>query len=92
MVSRISSRASEGFCANHHDSVTPLADHKGVQFDYVQRSPRFRFPDIITVRFIPVSPSRSTLAIYSRSVYGRRDFGVNEKRVQEWMALILSTL
>jgi uncharacterized protein (DUF1499 family) len=72
--------------------VTLLAEHKELQCDYVQRSARFRFPDIITVRFIPLSPSRSTLAIYSRSVYGSRDFGVNESRVEEWMALITSTL
>ncbi len=60
-------------------------DEEGQQFDYVQRSARFRFPDIITVRFIAVSYSRSTLAIYSRSIYGRRDFGVNRKRIDAWL-------
>ncbi len=60
-------------------------DEEGQQFDYVQRSARFRLPDIITVRFIFVSPSRSTLAIYSRSIYGRRDFGVNRKRIDVWL-------
>ena len=30
-------------------------DKEGQQSDYVQRSARFRFPDIITVRFISVS-------------------------------------
>ncbi len=60
-------------------------DEEGQQSDYVQRSARFRFPDIITVRFIAVSYSRSTLAIYSRSIYGRRDFGVNRKRIDAWL-------
>lgn len=63
-----------------------LAEDVAVQqIDYVQRSARFRFPDIITVRFIPVSNSRSALAIYSRSVYGRSDFGVNRKRINAWL-------
>ncbi|MDH3593599.1 MAG: DUF1499 domain-containing protein [Rhodospirillales bacterium] len=60
-------------------------DEEGQQFDYVQRSVRFRFPDIITVRFISVSFSQSTLAIYSRSVYGKSDFGVNRERIDAWL-------
>ena len=60
-------------------------DQDGRQFDYVQRSARFRFPDIITVRFISVSPSQSTLAIYSRSVYGKSDLGVNRERIEVWL-------
>jgi uncharacterized protein (DUF1499 family) len=58
------------------------------QFDYIQRSARFRFPDIITVRFISVSPSQSAFAIYSRSVYGESDFGVNRERIDAWLAIL----
>jgi len=29
---------------------------------------------------------RKTLAIYSRFVYGRSDFGVNEGRITDWLA------
>ena len=68
-------------------SVELLAEN-GQQFDYVQRSARFRFPDIITVRLISVSPSQSTLAIYSRSVYGKSDFGVNHKRIEAWLKIL----
>ena len=60
----------------------------GWQIDYVQRSARFRFPDIVTVRFIPTTPTQSTLAIYSRSLYGRSDLGVNRKRIETWLALL----
>jgi uncharacterized protein (DUF1499 family) len=67
-----------------------LLAEDGQQFDYVQRSARFRFPDIITVRFIPISPSQSTLAIYSRSVYGKSDFGVNRERIEAWLAAMSS--
>ncbi len=62
-----------------------LLAEDGQRIDYVQRSTRFRFPDIITVRFISVSPSQSTLAIYSRSVYGKGDIGVNRKRIEAWV-------
>ena len=60
-------------------------DAEGLQFDYVQRSLRFRFPDLITVRFISVSLSKTTIAIYSRSVYGKSDFGVNRERIDAWL-------
>jgi uncharacterized protein (DUF1499 family) len=64
----------------------------GQQLDYVQRSARFRFPDIITVRFVATAPARSSLAIYSRSIYGRRDFGVNRARVEAWLDRLCETL
>ncbi len=63
-------------------------DEEGLQFDYVQRSARFRFPDIITVRFISVSSSQSTLAIYSRSIYGKSDLGVNRERIEAWLKIL----
>ncbi len=56
-----------------------------LQFSYVQRSAVFRFPDTITVRFIPLGASTSTLAVFSRSHYGRSDFGVNRERVGLWI-------
>jgi uncharacterized protein (DUF1499 family) len=63
-------------------------DEEGQQFDYLQRSARFRFPDIVTVRFIAVSPAQSTLAIYSRSLYGKSDFGVNRERIDAWLKML----
>ena len=61
-------------------------DVTNVQIDYVQRSRLLRFPDLITVRFVPIDDAHSTVAIYSRSVYGKGDMGVNRTRVQEWLA------
>jgi uncharacterized protein (DUF1499 family) len=46
------------------------------------------FPDSITVRFIPLTPDSATLAIYSRSHYGRNDFGVNEARIRAWLTAL----
>ena len=67
-------------------NVDVLAEElDGQQITYVQRSARLRFPDIITVRFIALAPNRSTLAVYSRAVYGRKDFGVNRARIEGWL-------
>ena len=67
-------------------------DADGRQADYVQRSALFRFPDVITVRFIAVSESQSTLAIYSRSLYGKSDLGVNRARVETWLTALCESV
>lgn len=65
---------------------TRLLSHaKPLSYQYVQYSRFFHFPDYIDVAFIPLTDKTSTLAIYSHSVYGHYDFGVNEKRVQSWI-------
>jgi uncharacterized protein (DUF1499 family) len=53
--------------------------------DYVERSRLMRVPDLVTMRFIPSGATRATLAIYSRSVYGYSDRGVNQRRVRAWL-------
>jgi uncharacterized protein (DUF1499 family) len=62
------------------------------QVDYVQRSRLLRFPDLITVRFLPVDDTHATVAIYSRSIYGKGDMGVNRARVEEWLARLKARL
>jgi uncharacterized protein (DUF1499 family) len=54
---------------------------------FVQRTRLMRFPDTIDIEAFP-APGGSTLAIYSRSLIGRRDFGVNRARVERWLAAI----
>jgi uncharacterized protein (DUF1499 family) len=51
---------------------------------YVQRSRLMSFPDTIDVRFIGLTETTSTLAIYSRSQIGRSDLGVNLARIRLW--------
>ncbi|HKP26058.1 MAG TPA: DUF1499 domain-containing protein [Dongiaceae bacterium] len=63
-------------------------DVTNTQIDYVQRTRFLRFPDLVTVRFVPVDDMHSTVAIYSRSVWGKGDMGVNRKRVEEWLARV----
>jgi uncharacterized protein (DUF1499 family) len=58
------------------------------QVHYVVRSAVFNFPDLVTVQ---VNPD-STLIIWSRSVYGESDLGVNKKRVAAWLAALDAAL
>jgi uncharacterized protein (DUF1499 family) len=67
---------------------TIVADPDRRRVVYIQRSPTFRFPDVITVEFVSFGPDRSSIAIYSRSRYGEYDFGKNRKRVVRWLALL----
>lgn len=64
------------------------ADPENGRFVYILHSPTFRFPDIITVEFVRLGPDRSGIAMYSRSRYGKVDFGKNRKRVERWLVLL----
>lgn len=55
--------------------------------DFTQVSLIFRFPDRVTVQILPAGDG-ATLAIYSRSKYGRSDLGVNAKRVKRLLAAL----
>jgi Protein of unknown function (DUF1499) len=65
--------------------VVRAAEFAPRRYVYIQHTPVFRFPDIITVEFVPLGPNRSSLAIYSRSRYGQYDFAKNRKRVERWL-------
>lgn len=67
-------------------------DLTGVQIDYVQRSRLFRFPDLITIRFIAIDAKRTTIAVYSRSIYGQGDMGVNKERIRGWVGKLNTVL
>lgn len=69
-------------------TVLVEATPDGRRFVYIQHSPTFRFPDIITVEFVQLTPESASIAIYSRSRYGEYDFGKNRKRVERWLALL----
>ncbi len=57
-----------------------------LQVHYVARSAVFNFPDLITVQIRTETADSSELILYSRSVYGESDLGVNRKRVAAWLA------
>ena len=62
------------------------------QYEFEALTPLIHFPDTVTVRFLTSGEQGSTLAIYSRSHYGHSDFGANEKRVKNWLALLEARL
>ena len=63
----------------------PSALDNGARF--LHRSKLMRFPDTIDVAVFPAD-TNSTLAIYSRSLIGRKDFGVNRARITRWLAAL----
>jgi uncharacterized protein (DUF1499 family) len=56
------------------------------QAHHVARSSVFNFLNLITVHVTLGTPVTSSLVMYSRSIYGRSDLGVNHKRVETWLA------
>jgi uncharacterized protein (DUF1499 family) len=62
-----------------------LADEAEHYDDFVVRSALFRFPDLVAIQAIELGKNKSTLALYSRSVYGRSDLGVNKRRSLGWL-------
>jgi len=64
---------------------TEIISKGDTQFVAEQRSLIFRFPDTIDIEVVAVGPDRSTVAVYSRSRYGRYDLGANGRRVEEWL-------
>lgn len=59
-----------------------------LQSHFVVRSAVFGFPDLVTLQVTAIGPDRSTLVIWSRSVYGYSDLGVNRKRVVAWLSAL----
>ena len=57
-----------------------------LQAHYVARTAVFNFPDQIMVQVKQAGADNSALIVYSRSVYGRSDLGVNRKRLEAWLA------
>lgn len=65
--------------------------------DFVQRSALMGYPDLISAQAAPLPPGadgapRTGLAIFSRSVYGYSDMGVNAARLDRWIAALNDAL
>ncbi len=55
-----------------------------LQAHFVARSALMNYPDLVAVQVTP----ESELILWSRSVYGRSDFGVNRARLEAWLAAL----
>ena len=62
-----------------------------LQAHFVARSEKLNFPDVIVVQALARGPGRSAAAMFSASVYGRSDFGVNRNRLRAWLAALAET-
>jgi uncharacterized protein (DUF1499 family) len=61
------------------------------QAAYVARSAFWNFPDLVQVAAV-ADGTGSRPVIYSRSLYGQYDFGVNRRRVEAWLARLPGAL
>ena len=69
--------------------VTALADDPGhLRADYVARVRMFGFPDIVLVQALPEGSGQSGLVVYSYSLKGHYDFGVNRSRVKAFLTAL----
>lgn len=59
-----------------------------MQIHFVARSRIMNFPDLVTAQVQP----DSTLILWSRSVYGHSDLGVNRARLTAWLAAVDAAL
>lgn len=63
--------------------VTMLSNEGGFT-TYIQRTTVMAYPDYVSVRAV-AAEGGAALFVYSRSRYGKADFGVNEARVSAWL-------
>jgi hypothetical protein len=66
------------------EQVATAAGDAGDRF--VVRTRWMRFPDTVDVLVLPQGEGRSTLALYSRSLVGLGDMGVNRRRLEGWLS------
>ncbi len=60
-------------------------DNKNYEYTFIQRTKFIRFPDWIDVKVYSIDDHTSTFVMLSRSQYGYSDFGVNKKRIQNFL-------
>jgi uncharacterized protein (DUF1499 family) len=58
----------------------------------VCRSKVFGFPDYVSINFKNLDINKSSLSIFSRSRFGRYDFGKNKQRIQKWLTELKKSL
>lgn len=69
-------------------SYVAVAYPDRLQSHYVVRSAVLNFPDLVTVQAQADPAGGSMLLLYSRSVYGYSDMGVNRARLADWLAAL----
>jgi hypothetical protein len=79
-------RAFDAFVVNQRETIRLAGSPEEAWMTYVQRTPRLKIPDYISVKFVKLpEEGKVAVAIFSRSRFGNGDMGVNEARVQDWL-------
>ncbi|MEM9196894.1 MAG: DUF1499 domain-containing protein [Pseudomonadota bacterium] len=78
-------RALDEFALRQRDTRRIAGQPSDLWMTYVQRTPRLKFPDYISVRVIGLDDGRSTVSIFARARFGYGDMGVNRARVLRWL-------
>lgn len=63
-----------------------------MQAQWVVRSSLMNYPDIVAAELTPGGPAGAGIFLYSRSLFGHSDFGVNRSRVEAWLAALDAAL
>lgn len=77
--------ALHGIAAAQPHTFTLAEDAGHLREGWVVRSVVFNFPDIVWAEVRATPAGTSELLLYSRSVYGYGDFGVNRRRIEAWI-------
>lgn len=87
--SALLARLREVVRAEAHTVELPAGDRTA---RFIQYTPLMRYPDTIDIAVLPIAGASAaggtTLALYSRSLIGRGDFGVNRARLERWLAAL----
>ncbi len=86
----VMAKAFDDFVLTQPNAQNIAGSADALWLTYVQRTPKLKMPDYITVKFIDLEDGKSTLAIYSRSRYGYGDMGVNKARIDLWLQSLSS--
>jgi len=73
----VKSQPSTGYLSGDDDNLT---------YAFVQTTPIMKYPDVISVQFLPSGQGQSSLAIFSASILGQSDLGKNKARVDDWLS------
>lgn len=84
--------AVESVAAAQPRTYRLATDEARLESSWVARSAVWNFPDVITAQVSAHGSEASTLALYSHSIYGRSDFGVNRQRLETWLSALNASL
>ncbi|MEP2980721.1 MAG: hypothetical protein ABJO86_14615 [Lentilitoribacter sp.] len=68
------------------------ADTAGMREKYIMRSPFWKFPNLISVEYIPLENDQSTLAIYAQAQLGQSDLNANKAFIDQLLSEISSQI